>query len=638
MKKIFGFAAALAVVLAVSCNKDMNPSEGLAQEGKTVKVTMNATAGDPLSKMVLSGKKFAWEVGDELKVRFANVKTYNANLLYDCLTAQASGTGATFTGSLTTVQASKNNMYVFYSTDGAFADSGSSIAASTYAKTVPAQQTGLASDLKSYVVWSSWVTKTAQTYVYNDGATSDVPDALDVDAEMIPNFSVLKFNVPQELGLTSISITADAKIAGELKVNAARVPSSTNDGKRTGHERIVRNSSAEQYETIIVSRGGSVISGDVYVVIAPDAFDDAAEATNTSWELYYNTATKLTFEFTNEDGSAQYEAKLAAPIQMGELKDLGTLPLNIMTPKVEAGALRLTDSVTLTVGVSDSNPNCTYYYEIGASKAECPDPTTASTQFDPSEGFSPVVTGTSDRYFIKVLAHTEEEGYRDVVLTASLRNWRFKDGCPVDEILSKVESGEEIPAVGDSKVTSDGLECYRNSLVDGDKPYYIGTYEANSSRIAFNTARIQVNAAVEAYASDVWVAYYVDRNTAIGFQKDVVEDKNSNGALDDKEDVNGNGVLDTEKYDWPNKRGYRLFYNNSQSTSQYWSLSLPANLDNMIIDDYENRKLAAEKYNICLHLTELLNAQGVSIKAGDKFGLRADGKHIYYGMAMLEVL
>ena len=575
MKNILKFAAALAVMVTVSCNKEMNPSEGVSPEGNTVKVTMNATTADQLSKVTLNGKRFEWEVGDQLQTSY-----YTGTPL----TAISAGSGATFEGEASGFPASKGNMYVFYTVGG-------TVSGANCTKEIPSVQSGLSTDIKNYGVWSSWVTPSNQHYFDAEGneISSGTPSSVEIDAEMVSNFSVLKFTVPQELGLTSIAITADAKIAGTLKVFAARKPTTT--GSSSPADRISRPTASGQYETITVSRNGEVISGDVYVVIAPDAFDSEPTPTETSWELYYNTATSLNFTFTNESGNAEYQARLSDPIQMGELKDLGSLPVNMMTPRVEAGELRLTDATTLTVGVDNPNLACTYYYEIGASKAECKTPTTASASFDPLEGFCPEITGSFDRYFIKVLAHTEDPSYRDVVMTASLRNWKFYQGCPVDAVLSKMESGEKLPAVGDTESISHGLELRRNTLKAAGN-YDIGPYESNAARIAYTTARVQINAITE-YASDAWITFYIDKNTCVG--------------------VGG-------------KRGYRFYYNNSQSTSSYWEETINSTLTE------ENSK--NEKHTICHHLNDIFG----SVKVGDKFGLRGDGKHVYYGMAMLEVL
>ena len=175
------------------------------------------------------------------------------------------------------------------------------------------------------------------------------------------------------------------------------------------------------------------------------------------------------------------------------------------------------------------------------------------------------------------------------MLTASLRNWRFREGCPVDEVLSQMESGAKLPAIGDTQMTSHGLELRRNTLKAAGN-YDIGPYEANTSRIAYTTARVQINAITE-YASDAWIGFFVDRNTSVKVGS---------------------------------ARGYRLYYNNSQNTSDYWT------------DSVTSEASTSERINMCLHLTDIFKDNG--IKAGDKFGLRGDGKHVYYGMALLEVL
>ena len=73
MKKIMNFAAALAVVLPVSCNKEMTMPQGDTLVGKNVKVTMNATIDDPATKLLLDNNLFKWEAGDQVNLRWANV-------------------------------------------------------------------------------------------------------------------------------------------------------------------------------------------------------------------------------------------------------------------------------------------------------------------------------------------------------------------------------------------------------------------------------------------------------------------------------------------------------------------------------------------------------------------------------------
>lgn len=577
MKKIMNFVAALAVVLPVSCTKDMAIQDNEISQKSGIRVVMNATAGDPASKMLLDGNQFEWENGDQIRFRYTGA-TYDETTPYGVLTATSTGSAVTFEGELTGINMSSetqvNNMYVFSSIDGAFTG------ASTYYKDIPAQQTGLISDLKKYAFWSVWVTKGMQKFTETDA--NGLPVELNINATLLPKFSIIKLNVPASLALTSMKLEAESDIAGRVTINAARNPNYSSGTS-------AHLSRSNGIKTITVSNDNKIISGDVYIVVAPDTYDSSAELTSTSFDKYCCSTESLKFTFVNSNGEVSYSRSLTDPIHCGELKDLGSLPANMMTPVVEAGTLSLTSAASLTVGVSNPNPGCRYYYEIGATKDACATPTTASAEFDPATGFSPEVTGNFDRYFIKVLAHTEDPAYRDAVMTASLRNWKFYQGCPVDEVLSKMESGTVLPAVGDTQMTSHGLELRRNTIkAAGD--YDIGPYESNTARIAYTTARVQINAITE-YASDAWISFFVDRNTSV-----------KEGSA----------------------RGYRLYYNNSQSTDSYWKTS--------VISEGST----SERINLCLHLTDIFKEEG--IKAGDKFGLRGDGKHVFYGMAMLEVL
>ena len=181
MKNILKFAAALAVMVTVSCNKEMNPSEGVSPEGNTVKVTMNATNADQFSKVTLNGKRFEWEVGDQLQTTY-----YTGSPL----TAISAGSGATFEGEASGFPASKGNMYVFYTVGG-------TVSGANCTKEIPSVQSGLSTDIKNYGVWSSWVTQSNQHYFNAEGneISSGTPSSVEIDAEMVSNFSVLKFTV-----------------------------------------------------------------------------------------------------------------------------------------------------------------------------------------------------------------------------------------------------------------------------------------------------------------------------------------------------------------------------------------------------------------------------------------------------------
>ena len=183
-----------------------------------------------------------------------------------------------------------------------------------------------------------------------------------------------------------------------------------------------------------------------------------------------------------------------------------------------------------------------------------------------------------------MLAHALDNDYSDVVLSASLRNWKFDENASVAPILKDIADGKKMANVGDKEITSDGLEVYRNQT------NALSDLEVLSNRLAFTSARVQINAITE-YASDAWIGFFVDKNISVKAGS---------------------------------RRGYRFYYNNSQSTADYWSESVTSAGAN------------SDRYHMCLHLTEIFKENG--IKAGDKFGLRGDGKHVYYGIALLEVL
>ena len=417
MKNILKFAAALAVMVTVSCNKEMNPSEGVSPEGNTVKVTMNATAGDPMSKMLLNGNQFEWEEGDNVYFRFAGGKYGNCDGC-ETLTAMSSGRAVTFGGTINnfvgkdTDATKPANVYAFYSDseNGTFNGSGSS----QYLYAVPASQTGRLDDLKKYVIYASYISTSNMEYKNDqDGNVTEIS----FNAQMKPYFSLLKMTVPIELGLTSIKLSTTAKITGLVGLCLQKTASGIGTGSAQPVNRLTEsnvNASVSidkgHYTDLTIERGGEIISGDVYFTILPDAFDSVKGE-------YCSSASSLTFTFVSESNSFEYTHSLEGKVYMGALKNLGSVPANIMLPKIDAGALCLTDATSLTVGVDSPNPACTYYYEIGASKTECKTPTTASASFDPSEGFCPEITGSFDRYFIKVLAHTEEEGY-SIILAA----------------------------------------------------------------------------------------------------------------------------------------------------------------------------------------------------------------------------
>ena len=464
------------------------------------------------------------------------------------------------------------DLYVYYSGSGDFVGAGSK----GYSASLPSVQSGRLEDLKDAVLYYSWVRNDALQKTEVDGSVTTVS----ADVKMHPAYALVKLNIPEELKAKNVSLKASVPVTGGIQVQPQKGWGTW--GESSLMSRI--DDDPQQSEVITISSQEEYVSGDLYVALLPDAFDEFSNA-------YGCSVGTLTFDCVYYEGELSRRYAFDESLLCGTVTDLGQIPMPKPKVPVEGGTIRLMPDATLTIGITDANPDCEYYYEIASSKESCKEPTVNSTKFDPVVGFAPEITGYFDRYYIKILAHPLDTDYKGVVMTASLRNWKFVHGCPVDEILSKVESGEELSVQNQSKTTVDGLELYRNNFdTKGTNKYSIGGYESKTDRIAYITARIQINAITE-YDSDAWIGFFVDKNISVKAGS---------------------------------KIGYRFYYNNSQGTSDYWTESITS------------VGSPADRYNLCLHLTDIFKDNG--IKAGDKFGLRGDGKHVYYGIALLEVL
>ena len=216
--------------------------------------------------------------------------------------------------------------------------------------------------------------------------------------------------------------------------------------------------------------GDGVVSGDVYVVVMPDGFDAVSDA-------YCNAAQTVTLSCDYYEGDYAKRYLLDDSMVCGAVTDLGVLPMPAPKIPVEGGKIRLMPDATLTIGIADANPDCEYYYELGSSEETCAVPTVNSEKFDPATGFRPEITGSFDRYFIKVLAHPLDTDYKGVVMTASLRHWKFDKECPTAAVY---RDAADLLATNPSKVnTTDGLIVRRRATA-------ALTYTETAGQIEFN--------------------------------------------------------------------------------------------------------------------------------------------------------
>lgn len=532
-----------------SCDFSQDFGEVSSTESSDVTLTVNVSADDAIAR-VSGGLNRA---DNALKIRLSGAEYESDD---DCLTLNANedGTSAvSFEGAVPEYGA-KDNVYLYYSSDGNFSGTG-------FTKAISASQSGRAEDILDNVLYYSWARWDAIAAGRNG-------NAVEIAADMSPMAALIKFNIPEQLQARNIRIKASAPIAGTVTVNPQKGWGGIGDNALL---------QSEGLHDEIVIESEDPVGGDLYVVVMPDSFDKASNA-------YCNTAQTITFSCDYYEGEIAKRYSLNDYIVCGAVTDLGQIPMPKPKIPVEPGTIRLMSDANLTIGINNPNPDCEYYYEIASSEQSCAKPTTASAKFDPSVGFCPEITANYNRYYIKVLAHALDNDYSDLVLTASLRNWKFDENASVAPILKDIADGKKMAVVGDKEITSDGLEVYRNQTNT------LSDLEVLSNRIAFTSARVQINAITE-YASDAWIGFFVDKNISVKAGS---------------------------------SRGYRFYYNNSQSTVDYWSESVTSAGAN------------SDRYHMCLHLTEIFKANG--IKAGDKFGLRGDGKHVYYGIALLEVL
>ena len=532
-----------------SCDFSQDFGEVSSTESSDVTLTVNVSADDAIAR-VSGGLNRA---DNALKIRLSGAEYESDD---DCLTLNANedGTSAvSFEGAVPEYGA-KDNVYLYYSSEGNFSGTG-------FTKAISASQSGRAEDILDNVLYYSWARWDAIAAGRNG-------NAVEIAADMSPMAALIKFNIPEQLQARNIRIKASAPIAGTVTVNPQKGWGGIGDNALL---------QSEGLHDEIVIESEDPVGGDLYVVVMPDSFDKASNA-------YCNTAQTITFSCDYYEGELAKRYSLNDYIVCGAVTDLGQIPMPKPKIPVEPGSIRLMSAANLTIGINNPNPDCEYYYEIASSEQSCAKPTTASAKFDPTVGFCPEITANFNRYYIKVLAHALDNDYSDVVLTASLRNWKFDENASVAPILKDIADGKKMAVVGDKEITSDGLEVYRNQT------NALSDLEVLSNRLAFTSARVQINAITE-YASDAWIGFFVDKNISIKAGS---------------------------------SRGYRFYYNNNDKTQSYWTASFTSAGTN------------SDRYNMCLHLTDIFKAEG--IKAGDKFGLRGDGKHVYYGVALLEVL
>lgn len=528
MKKRILSLIAIASLFTLSCSKELPAErEQGGEDNPPVKAECIINASiDDITKLSLSGVNFSWDAGDKLRVRLANTKSGVYSDVYENeeFTASTPGASTVFTGSFLHNDISEatapENTYCYFATDGRWGSSTSPF----YYKTVPTSQTGLLADIKNNVLLYAGVAKSSITLV-TDG--SNTPVGYSFSVTLHPFFTVLKVTVPESLDLRELKLKSESAIAGTFGIKPmGRAYGTLQPEQNDGFLDRGSSLTSKEYE-ITVSRGGEKISGDVYIVVIPDAYD------SDEGEYYCNTD-KLTFTLTDGNGSTTtFTNFLNGKVYCKRLKNLGSLPESFKT-SIDAGALCLLNATSLKVAVENPSASCTYYYETATSRAALAIPSTSSTQFDPAAGFEISSSNSYDAVYVNILAKSNDPSYSSKYLTGVVRNWNFKSGTPVADALTDAFSANPtiLLAYGSGNVnsgatftTSDGILLFRQSA-NADA----ANLTVTSDYIKFRSHRIWPFVTVDQDA-DVW--YYVKTADDVNLGANVVYNRWSNTATTD---------------------------------------------------------------------------------------------------------
>lgn len=343
MKTIkYTLSAALALFVAASCTKqfgdDFQVSESKGVDVKAVFEAQLEEGEDDASRALLqSNGSLKWE--NEDKIAVYQFYYYEKDKLRDKTKNIFTSDGSCrFNGEIANYHplgtGGSTNRYVA----GYPADRISTFSLTTgKAKvTIPSTQTGLLSDFKKYAVYFAYMSEYSTTVSY---------DAEESTLTFLQPFNmfcitpILKFSIPEGSNISKIVLTAkdgenDVKISGTITDFKPYQASTVGTG------------SAETQITI--ENSGSVLSGDVYVALAPDL-----EVAGEGHPQFKSSAKTIVLNLETPQGAtATLQMPLTGEVLAGTIKTLPALPTkinwNLLTsPGISKIQINKTD---LTVG------------------------------------------------------------------------------------------------------------------------------------------------------------------------------------------------------------------------------------------------------------------------------------------------
>lgn len=368
--------AIIAGLFTASCTK--NAEIETPASPVLTKATFEASV-DGSVKLSLDGVTPSWENGDQIGIfqyGYYENTTAGGKKLRDATKNLFTTTGGTtFTGSIA-------NYYVkgeggcgnsFYAIYPAASCTKYAVATTTSTLNVASEQTGLLADVGKHLMFKGSLSDNDENVKFEGGVITFLnPFVLKCCTPL------LKFTVPAELGATEIILTAKNDTTDAVSLAGAYVSRLTSG---TGNW-VVPNSSE-----IKISREGGVISGDVYIVLAPD--------TNPGTGVYLSSAKTLCFALKNASNwTANLKVNLKTQAQSGNLKKLGTFPSSVTWQKPAGPGLSSIYTSIITektaapykgIFVSTVNPASTVYYSTCEYTG---DTTVISSLAEPSIAFA----------------------------------------------------------------------------------------------------------------------------------------------------------------------------------------------------------------------------------------------------------
>ncbi len=392
----------LLTALLVACEKE----PGVYMDGP-VHVTMSAS--NHMTRLQIAGNHLLWDVNDQVRLRWADVRYASVS---DCelLSSSSSGATADFSGEFQTYCDDKN-LYAYFCPGGFFNSAKSTM----FNAEVASVQTGRVEDLKDNVVLYSWIKKAdiGKVLRWTDSA-------LEFSAEMLPAFAILKMNVPVGLGITSIVVEAESALSGRIRIAPQQSWGSIGE---TGLFYRPEGDGIPQSGTIVIGDGNKVLEGDVWIVVLPDEYD--AELGN-----YCCSTGSLKLVFRNSYGRAVYSKSLNSKIENGAIKDLGTIPDDVVFYPTLDASLKLMDGRyppvialdTASVSAGAAEKAEFFYIRSTTGFDSMGEPDIYDTRLS-SGGIIMDTQNSCDRLYIKVLGRCD--GFEDVYIKAVVRNWIF---------------------------------------------------------------------------------------------------------------------------------------------------------------------------------------------------------------------